>query len=245
MKAKIFLIALFISAICIYLWGTDARLKPLGGHMYQDKHILLDFDGTIADSWEVSFEILNSHAADYNFEPMSSDAASELTTAEILKKYQIGFLSQLNLVRKIKSSLTSKMISIPIFQDFSQSLADISSANQKVVFSILTSNSEENVKKFIDKHQLKYITNIFSNSSLFGKHRSIRSYIKHYSLNPKNILYIGDEVRDMEGAKKANVASMAVGWGYDPISKLESTEPNYLAKTPEEAKKFIQDFLNQ
>jgi len=137
------------------------------------------------------------------------------------------------------------MLDIPIFKSFSDSLHQISTIDNKVTISILTSNSEENVQKFIDKHKLIYIKNIYSNSSLFGKNRSIKSYIKHNNLDPKNVLYVGDEVRDMEGAKKAGVGSLAVGWGYDPIIKLEQTQPDYLAKSPGEAKQFIISFLNK
>lgn len=204
------------------LWGLYVMLSTQEDHTSVDKHILLDFDGTIADSWEISFNILNSYSSEYQFNPMSSVEASDMTTAEILAKYQIGFLSQLNLVRKIKSSLSSKMTDIPIFKDFSDSLSKIYSKDSKTTMSILTSNSEENVQKFLTKHQLNYFTEIYSNSSLFGKNRSINSYIKRHKLNPKNVLYIGDEVRDMEGAKKSGVISLAVSWGYDPIHKLEA-----------------------
>ena len=114
------------------------------------------------------------------------------------------------------------MTDIPIFKDFSDSLSKIYSKDSKTTMSILTSNSEENVQKFLTKHQLNYFTEIYSNSSLFGKNRSINSYIKRHKLNPKNVLYIGDEVRDMEGAKKSGVISLAVSWGYDPIHKLEA-----------------------
>ena len=54
------------------------------------------------------------------------------------------------------------------------------------------------------------------------------------ALHPSNVLYVGDEVRDIEAAKKAGIRIAAVTWGYNSKKALEAYKPDYLVTKPEE-----------
>ena len=243
MKKKVVFATIISLFFCFsfYMWGS---IMNSDRSQTDDKFILLDFDGVIADSWEISFDILNSFSDEYGFKPMSSDAASKLTTKEILKEYEIGFLSQLSLVRKIKSSLVGKIDDIPLFKEFTE-VCRLFSERENVHVAIVTSNSHENVSHFLDRYEIKFIKHIHSNSSIFGKHKAIKSFLKEKGIKAENALYVGDEVRDIEGAKKAGVSSLSVSWGYDPLEKLQKSLPNFIATTPEQAGEAIEIFLSR
>jgi hypothetical protein len=42
------------------------------------------------------------------------------------------------------------------------------------------------------------------------------------------VLYVGDEVRDMEAARKASVDIAAVGWGFHSLAILADERPKFL-----------------
>lgn len=46
--------------------------------------------------------------------------------------------------------------------------------------------------------------------------------------------YVGDEVRDIEAAKRAGVPVVGVAWGFQTAKALESARPQFVAKTPED-----------
>jgi phosphoglycolate phosphatase len=48
------------------------------------------------------------------------------------------------------------------------------------------------------------------------------------------VMYIGDEVRDIDAAKKAEVAAVSVTWGYNTEEVLTKNNPKIIIKTPSE-----------
>lgn len=100
---------------------------------------------------------------------------------------------------------------------------------------IITSNSEENVKIFLKNNNLtKHFNLIHSNLSLFGKDKSIKKVMKSRKMKRGNIIYIGDESRDVNAGKKAGIKTVAVTWGYEAESVLKKAKPTYIVTKPQE-----------
>ena len=68
---------------------------------------------------------------------------------------------------------------------------------------------------------------------------AIRKILRREKIDTKDCAYIGDEVRDVEAAKKAGVTSVAVGWGFNYPKALEKASPDALAKTPQDLLKIL------
>ncbi|MCB9229814.1 MAG: HAD-IA family hydrolase [Deltaproteobacteria bacterium] len=206
-------------------------------------YVLLDFDGVLSDSWDVFLSAVNAHSGEYNFTPVRPQEAKDMTTRELLDKYQLGTLNTCRLVKSIKKYIQSRMDEIGVFRDFSDLCHDLH-RQENIRFAIISSNSKENIAWFIDKYELSFIGDIVSNARLFGKEAQIRRYIRKNRLRYENCLYVGDEVRDIEAARKAGISSLAVTWGYDPERKLSESRPSYLAKNAREAFSSIKEFVS-
>ena len=102
------------------------------------------------------------------------------------------------------------------------------------ILGILTSNSEDNVKQYLSKAKLEVFDFIYSGSSIFGKSRVINSMLKDKNLHKDQVIYVGDETRDIEAAKKSGIKVIAVSWGYNSASLLKKYYPDYLAEKPQE-----------
>jgi phosphoglycolate phosphatase-like HAD superfamily hydrolase len=54
------------------------------------------------------------------------------------------------------------------------------------------------------------------------------------SLPARDVVYVGDEVRDIEAGRQAGVAVAAMTWGFNDRALLARHCPDYLVERPEE-----------
>lgn len=62
------------------------------------------------------------------------------------------------------------------------------------------------------------------------------------TLDPSNMLLIGDRIHDVEGAAEHGIASVLVGWGYGDDS--ERARATHFVETPQQLDDFVQRWLN-
>jgi phosphoglycolate phosphatase len=97
-----------------------------------------------------------------------------------------------------------------------------------VTLAIVTSNSEANVRRILGQETATRIAHYACGASLFGKASKFRTIIKATGADPRRTIAIGDEVRDLEAARKAGLAAGAVGWGYATVDLLRAQRPDHL-----------------
>src|SRR5581483_302213 len=105
---------------------------------------------------------------------------------------------------------------------------------------IVTTNSEENVHAFLTKHRMDYFNYFQTGIGLFGKARAIKKLISREDLADYELAFVGDEIRDIEAAKKNNVKVIGVTWGVNSREGLESAEPDAIV---DKAKELLKIFL--
>ena len=104
---------------------------------------------------------------------------------------------------------------------------------------ILTSNTQENVKKFLENNEMEFFDFIHTGKSVFGKSHIINKILKQKRLDQKDVFYVCDEIRDIEAAKNSGIKTIGVTWGYNTKEALKKEEPDFLVDTPEELKKIL------
>ena len=89
------------------------------------------------------------------------------------------------------------------------------------------------VEEFLDSHGLRNLfTFISSTPKLTGKSKHLLAIAKTFSLDPVDMLYVGDEIRDIRAAAKAHIPCAAVAWGLNSRDALASENPSHLVDTP-------------
>ena len=102
-------------------------------------------------------------------------------------------------------------------------------------FGILTSNASTNVDLFLRAHGIRELFDFISSTSkLTGKAKHLRAIRKTFSLNGDEMLYVGDEIRDVKASKKAAIAVAAVTWGFNSPEALAESGPDHLLSAPRE-----------
>ena len=99
---------------------------------------------------------------------------------------------------------------------------------------ILTSNDKDIVLSFLMTHQLSCFETVMSERNIFGKDAALKKMLKQLGKTKKEVLYLGDEVRDIHGCQKAGIDVAAVTWGLNTEEILKDSIPTYLIKTPDE-----------
>lgn len=200
------------------------------------KHLIFDFDGTIADSLDLLIKIYNSICNKYNCLPVDisdKDELRKLKAQEILKRCKIAFLKIPFLLLKVKSKFRKKLSEVEIFAGMGDTLKELK--KQGFILHILTSNSKENVNSFLrDNNLLDIFNSIYSNSSIFGKDKSLKKFLIKENINKEDCVYIGDETRDIEAVKKLNMSIVSVSWGFNSKEALVKLNPDIIIDKPKD-----------
>ncbi len=198
------------------------------------RFVLWDFDGTLADSMEVSLGIINRLAAQYRFKPITDPyGVRKMTVRKFMKEHKIGFLKLPKVTRAFQQALRHEIDKVKLYPGLVRVLKQSRSAG--IRHAILSSNSPENIQAFL---QANGIAEFFEFTAgcfkLLGKARGIKRVIKQQKMLKREVLYVGDEVRDVIAAHKAGIDVAAVGWGINDWKTLATALPTHQVATPEE-----------
>lgn len=205
--------------------------------------IIFDFDGTIADTLEEGRQILNQLSDEYGFQKVEKDhipGLREMQLNELLKHLGISKLLVPVLISKGTRLLKERISQMSVIAGVEKIIPSIHSSGFHC--GILTSNSQENVDLFLEAHGLKhYFGFVSSTSKLTGKAKHLRSICRTFSCLPENLLYVGDEVRDIKACKRAGVPIVSVSWGFNDKKVLAESAPDYIIDHPTELLRTIND----
>jgi phosphoglycolate phosphatase len=222
------------------LRGGRRRVGAAGPLKNSPRYVLFDFDGTLGDTFLQGFEILNILAGEFGFRPLPHgdlQYARDLSTSGLMKHLGISRMKLHKISKRGTEEIGKRIDSVQSFEGVPEMVRQLHTAGFRL--GVLTSNSEENVRAFLKKHQLELFDFIESSSKLLGKSSVLRKLMKKRQLQPREILMIGDEIRDIEAAQETGVHIAAVTWGYNSRSALEEAAPDYLFESPAQVLDFL------
>lgn len=205
------------------------------------KTIIFDFDGTLADSLAVLVQITNELAPEFGIEPIGAEqvaALRGLNSQEIMKMSGISLWQIPFILRHYQASFHQRAALVPLFPGIEQMLHELKFAGYKL--GIVSSNSVENIGVVLRQYQLNHLFSFINSCSVFGKGRAIRSSMRANYVEAHETIYVGDEIRDIEAARRSKVAVIAVTWGFNSAELLLTKEPDYLVYSPQEIVKLLQ-----
>ena len=199
------------------------------------KILIFDFDGTIADTHRYIIKIANQLSDEFKYKPIAPDEIDLLknkSTKEIIKYLDVQIMKIPSILARAKKEFYKGIDEINPINGIRETLDQLKALNRSM--GILSSNSIENVKKFLNNHNLNHFDFIHTTSKVWTKNTSLKKLIREKGFQLDDVLYIGDEIRDIVAAKKLGIEIIAVGWGYNSGAVLSSHNPNFLAKTPKD-----------
>ena len=197
--------------------------------------LLFDFDGTVADTRSVAHRILNDMANEFGFRELPEDqleAARAMSTRKFISHLGIRSWRVPMIARRGLELLHERIDQIEPIAGMPEIIASLHGRGHRI--GILTSNSEANVAAFLARHRLPYFHFVRTSSKLFGKAREMKRILRAEKVLPADVLYIGDETRDIDAAKETGLRIAAVTWGYNSAEALAALDPHHMVTTPAE-----------
>jgi phosphoglycolate phosphatase len=196
------------------------------------KLVVCDFDGTLVDSLDSSLEIFNRLAGELRYRPIDDPtAARSMSTRQFLKHHGISIWRLPRLVRRFHAAAAERAEHLRLHAGILQELEHLHRGGIRL--GILSSNKEENIRRTLRANAAEEcFAFVVGYPKLFGKGRALKRIVKAERLSASEVLYVGDEVRDVEAARKARVGAAAVTWGFHAEKLLQASSPDYLVGEP-------------
>jgi phosphoglycolate phosphatase len=187
------------------------------------KLVIFDFDGTLADSFPYFLSTINTLATTYHFPPIDPENVDQLRgmdARQLMKNARLPAWKIPLIANAFIRQMGKDIEQIRLFNGIPELVKQLS--GQGVQLAIVSSNSEENIRRVLGPETAALIAYYGCGASLFGKQHKFRKAMTNRGVKPGEVLCVGDEVRDIEAAKGAAMAFGAVAWGYTRVDVLEA-----------------------
>jgi len=188
---------------------------------------IFDFDGTLADTLAQFGSFVIRAAERFGMPPIDEARLERFRDADakaIVKELRVPFWKLPRIARYMRSLAAEEPISL--FEGVDTLLRALPARG--VAVSIVTSNSEANVRRALGEDLFRTIDRFECGVSLYGKASRLRKVARRSGVPPERAIYVGDELRDAAAAASARMDFGAVSWGYNRAEVLRARSPRHL-----------------
>ncbi len=196
--------------------------------------LVWDFDGTLADTLPNLLEIFHQIGPQFGFRPITDpQSLRDQTPAEFLQQQKIPLWKLPALRQIVVARQREAMPQIRLYPGIPDVLAEL--ARRGCRLGIVSSNTEENIRVCLRANAAEsWFEFIVGYPRLLGKKHILRRMPRRTGLAPEQLLYVGDEVRDIAAARDARTDVAAVTWGVNSASLLQRHQPTFLIDHPQQ-----------
>jgi len=207
------------------------------------KIILFDFDGVIADSFDIAFEL-------------NKQIDPKITTEEDFRNLFNGNISDWSKntsyneeeIKRINDDFFAKYIpqmkKVKMIPDMKEVIARL---GKIYTLLIVSSTIISPIRDFLKRNKiLSYFDDIVgSNFVDANKIERIKMVLKKYGVEAKDCVFITDTLGDIKEAASVGVQSIGVVWGFQEKENLLKGKPFRIIEKPEDLCATIASYFNQ
>jgi phosphoglycolate phosphatase len=193
------------------------------------KLAIFDFDGTLADTFPWFGRVLNSVAETFRFKTVDAEETDLLrrkSAREILQYLGIPSWKLPIIASHMRSLMAKDIEMVRLFSGADHMLRKLSESG--MTLAVVSSNTEHNVRFVLGADTSALIRYYACGASMFGKSAKFRTILRQSRLRPSDAIYIGDEIRDFEAARREGLSFGAVAWGYTRAETLAALSPHFM-----------------
>jgi phosphoglycolate phosphatase-like HAD superfamily hydrolase len=217
-----------------------SRIKNNDTNEQNIKTILFDYDGTLANSLELGYEVLEQLCIQYGYKCLPKERYRLIGTRQVIKEMGIPMWRLPRLMRAGRRLMANRITEVSPVEGIVETIKELYQLN--ISLGVVTSNSGNNVETWLKYHNIsQYFSIILGGGGLLRKERCIRKVMAKYQIKPDELLYVGDESRDIIACKRLKVNCVAVTWGLDLEEKLLLDHPDLIARQPKDLTQIVND----
>jgi HAD superfamily hydrolase (TIGR01549 family) len=206
--------------------------------------VIFDFDGTLANTVDLVFDLYNQHAESYGAQRITREefpALRRLGYKKAMKAKHIRWSVLPKLVLFIAKEMRQHMDQVEPYPGVVEALYTLQERGYSI--GVLTSNQLGLVQDFFATHQFPAFDFVVSEKTMFGKEKALHRIMKRHHLQKEQIIYVGDEPRDVSASRKADVKVIGVSWGAGGTEGFELDVPDRIVATVPELLTAIDDLF--
>ncbi len=206
------------------------------------KIVFFDFDGVIADSFSIAFEInkiIDPNIVSENdyrklFDRNIAEWAVNSNPKEELDKISREFFKK----------YIPQMKNVKIFPAMKKVIAKL---GKIYTLFIISSTITSPIRDFLERNNiLSYFNDILGSKFIdTNKTERIKTVFKNYGVGAKDCVFITDTLGDIREAASVGVQSIGVTWGFQKKENLIKGNPLRIAEKPEELFDIVSNYFKQ
>jgi phosphoglycolate phosphatase len=208
--------------------------------------VVYDFDGTLADTMDEMLRIFNEMAQKRGYRQVTAKNLEQLrhmSVRQVAHELGVPMVLLPVLLLQGKRRLSKVMGKVKPFAGILPMLAKLQ--KKGCMQGIATSNSRKNTNLFIEGSKISSVQFLETGIGVLGKERRFKRMMKKYKLTPERLIYVGDELRDIEAARAAGIRVISVTWGMNDGTALRAAKPDYIAETPDDVVKIVSAIMRK
>jgi phosphoglycolate phosphatase len=197
--------------------------------------VIFDFDGTLADSFPWFIRVVNDIADRYRFkriEPHEVDTLRTMGARELMRRLGVAHWKMPFIARHVRQRKSKELDQTRLFDGVDQMLARLSDAD--IGLALVSSNSEGNVRAIFGDDIANRFQYYECGVSMFGKSARFGRVLRQSDTPACDAICIGDEIRDLDAARRRGIAFGAVAWGYTAPDALIAHSPDVVFRSIDE-----------
>lgn len=207
--------------------------------MVKENFILFDFDGVIADSFKVAFETAQTRCpaiTEIDYRKRFDENINEVKHSETFHNDECNHdLDWFDIyIPKLRDE-------VDIFPGIKEVILKL---EEKYILVIVSSTLTFPIEEFLVLHELQnHFDWVMGNDVHKSKTEKIRMVFEKYGVSNNDCVFVTDTLGDIHEAKKLDVSSIGVTWGFSEAGTLEKGNPFRLVNTPQELTDAVVDYF--
>lgn len=192
---------------------------------------IFDLDGTLSDSfpWFLrALEIVADKRRLKRVSPREIETLRAKTLQEIFAALGVSRWRLPGIIRDMRRMKSAALNEISLFPGADHMLRRLHANG--ITLAMVSSDTEANAR-----YTLREAASLMScydcGAALGGKAKKFRRVLRTLNVQPRDAIYIGDEIRDRDAAVVTGMDFGAVSWGYNTAESLQKLAPAFLFKS--------------
>ena len=196
------------------------------------KFVLFDFDGVIADSYNVAWDTARTLC-----KRVSEGEYRAAFEGNVHERHD-ALMAQVH-GEECRHDLDWFSIFTPAFEERAQLFSGmrevVESLSHAYILIIVSSTVTSPIQGFLEKHHIgRYFSEVMGADVHTSKHEKIKMVFEKYGISASQCIFVTDTLGDMREAKAADVGAIGVAWGFHSRETLAKGEPFRIVERPEE-----------
>ncbi len=189
--------------------------------------IIFDFDGTLADSVSWAMTVISPVADKYDFKPVKAEDLERIRGYDpisVFNELGIPLYKVPVIASHLRKMMSGKAEQVVLHNGIKEVLEHL--FEKGATIAVVSSNSLKNVRDIMGKENAALIDYLECGATFWGKRHKLSKVLEKSGFSPEEALYVGDEVRDLQAARKVRIAFGAVAWGFNRMDAFMKYNPD-------------------